>query len=69
MSPGPSCIFDQETIAPRVRDLGSEIRARYPDDAQTLLCILKGSALFAADLARAVPGDVELSFVQARCEQ
>jgi hypoxanthine phosphoribosyltransferase len=64
--PAPPCIFDQETIAARVRDLGGEIRTRYPDGSLTLLCILKGSALFAADLARAVPGDVELSFVQAR---
>ena len=66
MSQGPPCIFDRETIAARVRDLGGEIRVRYPDDPLTLLCILKASALFAADLARAVPGDVELSFVEAR---
>ena len=65
MSQGPPCIFDRETIATRVRELGGAIRERYPDGSLTLLCVLKGSALFAADLARAVPGDVELSFVQA----
>ena len=59
-------MFDAETIAARVRELGMEIRAHYADGSITLLCILKGSALFTADLARSVPGEVELSFVHAR---
>jgi len=64
--PQPAPLFDAETIAARVRELGMEIRAHYGDGSITLLSILKGSALFTADLARSVPGEVELSFVHAR---
>ncbi|MEE8105223.1 MAG: hypoxanthine phosphoribosyltransferase [Planctomycetota bacterium] len=62
----PAPLFDAETIAIRVRELGTEIRSHYPEGSITLLSILKGSALFTADLARSVPGEVELSFVHAR---
>ncbi len=60
------CEFTAETIADRVTALGACIRAHYGERRPTLLGILKGSALFSADLARAVGEPAELSFVHAR---
>ena len=62
----PACLYPAEEIAARVRELGRAIRDRFPGEALTLLGILKGSAIFTADLVRAVGEPVELSFVQAR---
>lgn len=56
-------IFSSEQIASRVRDLGAEIRRDAGAGEVFLLGILKGSALFLADLLRAIPGDVSFSFI------
>jgi hypoxanthine-guanine phosphoribosyltransferase len=42
--------FDEETIARRVRELGREITAAYPDGDLLVLGHLKGSFVFLADL-------------------
>jgi hypoxanthine phosphoribosyltransferase len=62
----PACIFSAARIAERVRALGDEVRGRFRSDPLTLLGVLKGSALFLADLARAVGEPLDLSFVHAR---
>jgi len=66
MPAAPECVYSAETIASRVGELGAEIRARYPGRPLTLLGILKGAALFLADLAREIGPPAQLSFVQAR---
>ncbi|MHC4225236.1 MAG: phosphoribosyltransferase [Planctomycetota bacterium] len=66
MEAAPECIYSGEIIAEKVRGLGTDIRRRHPDEPLTLLGVLKGAALFSADLARMVGGSLELSFVQAR---
>ncbi|MHC4670701.1 MAG: hypoxanthine phosphoribosyltransferase [Planctomycetota bacterium] len=66
MTEAPACLYSADAIAVRVRELATQIRARYPDDSLTLLGILTGSVIFTADLARAVGEPVELSFVHAR---
>lgn len=56
-------IFTAEQIASRVRDLGGEIRRDAGDAEVFLLGILKGTALFLADLLRATPGDATFAFI------
>lgn len=43
-----------EQIAARVRELGAQISQDYADKQLVIVCILKGSFVFAADLARAI---------------
>lgn len=56
-------VFSAEQIAERVRALGQEIRADAGDREVFLLGILKGAALFLADLLRAIPGDASFGFI------
>jgi hypoxanthine phosphoribosyltransferase len=56
-------VFSADDIAARVRELGAELRADAGDAEVFLLGILKGTALFLADLLRAVPGDVSYAFI------
>jgi hypoxanthine phosphoribosyltransferase len=48
--PVKSIIYDEETIAARVRELGAEITAAYPDGDLLVLGLLKGSFIFMSDL-------------------
>jgi hypoxanthine phosphoribosyltransferase len=54
-------------IAKRVRELGQEISSVYADLDQplVLIVILKGAAVFAADLLRSLSIPAELEFVRA----
>ncbi len=57
-------LISAASIAERVRVLGLAIRATYgPEDPIALIGILKGSFVFLADLARAIPGPVEVEFL------
>lgn len=56
-------VFSAEDIAARLRELGAELRADAGDREVFLLGILKGAALFLADLLRAVPGNVSYAFI------
>jgi len=58
-------LFDEEAIRERVRALAGVITARYRDRPLTMLAILKGSVVFAADLIRRVPLRMRLGFVNA----
>lgn len=58
-----SPIFTADDIARRIRTLGDEIRRDAGDAEVFLLGILKGAALFLADLLRAIPGDVSYGFI------
>ncbi|MSQ02983.1 MAG: hypoxanthine phosphoribosyltransferase [Myxococcales bacterium] len=63
MSANLTVLFPAEQIASRVLELGLQLRAEHPDQTITLIAVLKGSVLFLADLARAIPGDVRLEFL------
>jgi hypoxanthine phosphoribosyltransferase len=52
-----------EEIQARVNQLGKKISEDYAGKFPVLICILKGSAIFAADLARAITIPVELDFM------
>lgn len=56
-------LFDEEQIAARVRALGAEIRRDAGEDEVVYLCVLKGAAVFLADLLRATGGRVCFDFV------
>ena len=60
-------MISPQRIARRVRQLGKEVSATYADIDQPLVIvvILKGAAVFASDLLRALSIPAELEFVRA----
>jgi len=58
-------LFAEETISRRVLDLGGRISRDYAGRDLLLVGILKGAALFLADLARSVTVPAEVAFVRA----
>jgi hypoxanthine phosphoribosyltransferase len=56
-------VLTEEEIQQRVRELGDEISADYGDEAILLIAVLRGAALFVADLARSVSSPVEIDFM------
>src|SRR5580658_4090369 len=58
-------LFSSEQISRRVLELGRAISLDYPshDEPVLLVCVLKGAALFLADLVRAMDRPVEFDFV------
>jgi len=62
-------LIDRSAIQSKVDDLAREIDAAYRmvlEQPLVLTCVLKGSILFTADLARALTVPVELEFVACR---
>ena len=61
-------LIDDAAIQRRVGELAAEIDAAYPvlEQPLVLICVLKGSILFTADLARALTVPVEIEFVACR---
>jgi hypoxanthine phosphoribosyltransferase len=61
-------LIEDTAIQRRVEELAAEIDASYPvlEQPLVLICVLKGSILFTADLARALTIPVELEFVACR---
>jgi hypoxanthine phosphoribosyltransferase len=57
--------FDEATIARRVRELGDEITAAYPDGDLLVLGLLKGSFVFLADLVRQIRRPLHVDFLVA----
>ena len=66
MSERINVMLSQETIAARVRELGAQITREYADRALVIVCVLKGSFVFAADLARAIDLPVRIDFLGVR---
>ncbi len=59
-------MLSAETIAARVRELGTQISADYADRSLVLVCVLKGSFVFASDLARAIDVPMRIDFLGTR---
>jgi hypoxanthine phosphoribosyltransferase len=57
--------FDEATIKQRVRELGAEITASYPDGDLLVLGLLKGSFVFLADLVREIERPLHVDFLVA----
>ena len=56
-------LLSRETIATRVIELGAEITRDYAGKSVVLIGVLKGAAIFLADLARAIQIDATFDFV------
>ena len=56
-------LFSKEQIAERVQTLGEQISREYAGESIVLIGVLKGAAIFLADLARAITVDNTFDFV------
>lgn len=57
--------FETEQIARRVRELGAEVTARYPEGDLLVLGLLKGSFIFLGDLVRQIQRPLQVDFLVA----
>ncbi|EPX62365.1 Hypoxanthine-guanine phosphoribosyltransferase [Cystobacter fuscus DSM 2262] len=55
--------IDEQKLQARVRELGAQITRDYQGKELTLVCVLKGSAFFAMDLARYVDLPLTIEFL------
>jgi hypoxanthine phosphoribosyltransferase len=62
---GKVVVFDEATIAARVRALGQEITAAFPDGELLVLGLLKGSFIFLSDLVRRIERPLQVDFLVA----
>src|SRR5947208_3147284 len=58
-------VFDEETIARRVRELGQEITAAYRDGELLVLGLLKGSFIVLSDLVRRIERPLQVDVLVA----
>ena len=58
-----SVLLTEEQIQNRVRELGAQLAAEYADKNPVMICILKGSTMFFADLLRAMPIPLTMDFM------
>jgi hypoxanthine phosphoribosyltransferase len=59
-------MISREQIQERVTELGAQIAADYRDKNLVLVCVLKGSFVFTADLARAIDAPMRIEFLGVR---
>ena len=57
--------FSEAEIAARVRQLGEDITAAYPDGDLLVLGLLKGSFIFLSDLVRCIRRPLQVDFLVA----
>jgi hypoxanthine phosphoribosyltransferase len=58
-------VYDANTIAGRVRQLGAEITNAYPEGDVVVLGLLKGSFIFLSDLVREIRRPIHVDFLVA----
>jgi len=56
-------LLSKQQIQERVREIGAQISAEYEGQSIVLIGVLKGAAIFLADLARAIQVDNTFDFV------
>jgi hypoxanthine phosphoribosyltransferase len=56
-------VLSEDDIQARIRELGAQISADYGDEPVLLVAVLRGAAIFVADLSRAISSPVELDFM------
>jgi hypoxanthine phosphoribosyltransferase len=59
-------LYSAEQIATRVRELGAQISRDYAGRNLVLVCVLKGSFVFASDLARSIDLPLRIDFLGVR---
>src|ERR1700722_18378830 len=60
---GVRVLYDAAAIRERVAQIGRDIASSSRGDNLVLLAVLKGSFVFAADLARAIPRPLRIDFL------
>lgn len=58
-------LFSEEQIKNRVRELGRQLSREYAGKELAVVAVLRGGAVFCADLIRAIDLPLELSFIEA----
>jgi hypoxanthine phosphoribosyltransferase len=56
-------LFRREEIAARVKEIGAQISEDFAGEAVLLVGVLKGAAVFLADLARSISVETTFDFV------
>ena len=56
-------MITEEELDKRIRELGSQISADYEGESIFLVCILKGAAMFACELAKRITVPVTMDFM------
>ena len=56
-------VLSEDQIQKRVRELGDAISVDYGDEPVLLVAVLRGAALFVADLVRSISSPVEIDFM------
>ncbi len=59
-------LYSADVVRRRVADLGAQIATDYAGRSLVLLCVLKGSFVFAADLARSIDLPLRIEFLGVR---
>ena len=59
-------LISENTLKERIKELASEITKDFEGEPITLVCILKGSIYFFADLSRQIQLDTELEFIRVQ---
>ena len=62
--PKPRTLFTREEIQAAVNKLAAEVKNDYYDKHPTLICILKGSFMFTADLIRLLDFPLQVNFIR-----
>jgi len=62
---GPDVLIDEQTLMARVREMGAEVTAAYPDGELIMLGLLKGSFIFLSDVVREVERPLQVDFLVA----
>ncbi len=63
---GLTVLITADALRQRVQELGQQISQEYSGSSLVLVCVLKGSFIFAADLARAIDLPLEIEFLGVR---
>lgn len=56
-------VFTEQEIKARIAELGRQITEDYKGEPVVLVAVLKGAAVFLADLARQIEGPIEMDFM------
>ena len=57
-------LYSRDTIATQIKRLGEEISSAFPGEDILMICVLKGSFLFFADLVREITVPTTIDFVR-----
>ncbi len=63
VQPELQILLDRQQIADRVAQMGAEISRDYSGQSVLLIGVLKGAAIFLADLARSISADATFDFI------